>query len=136
MSQWSFLNICILLSRFGVEHIDLSMLSTPSKLMSTVQGSLGMLTFHWQWCISVFIHLDCYSHVRLSGDLYFVIFLCAEFLGHYRTFQSLPKPSSAIKMTTWCLRRFAGCGDYSRNRRWGLYWGPVVHRPSHLSADS
>lgn len=66
MPQWSFLNICILLSRFGVEHIDLSMLSTPSKLMSTVQGSLGTLTlFHRQWCISVFIHSDCYSLVRL-----------------------------------------------------------------------
>lgn len=92
MPQWSFLNICILLSRFGVEHIDLSMLSTPSKPMSTVQGSSGTLIFfHWQWCISVFIHSDCYSHVRLGWWSLLCNFTLCRVLGSLQNFPEFAK---------------------------------------------
>lgn len=124
-------------TRFGVEHIDQSMLSTPSKLMSTVQGSLGMLTFfHWKWYTSVLCLHTITIMSECVGNHYFAFSLCTEFLGHYKTSPSSLKPSSAQKTPTWCLRRFAECGDRSKNRRRGLYWGPVVCISSHLSADS
>lgn len=92
-----------------MEHIDLNMPSTPLKLMFIVRESLGKPS------IPEIDFPSCFFF-NPTTEQYLLFMPPAGFLDLCRISQSLPKLSSARKITTWCLKRYAECGDHTTHK--------------------